>query len=149
MTRTYSLTSSAWCLYTMHRLRTSPSSPRAPKLRKETRELVRSLERRLENLERFVEGRVEDLKVALCPKPCKGPITWSERRLMPDGSVEVSGEPPPPLCDACPERDNPKAPIRHFVVKYGFPPGRDAWQVVDTESETNEGGVVLNVVYDD
>ena len=110
---------------------------------------MRSLERRLENLERFVEGRVEDLKVALCPKPCKGPITWSERRLMPDGSVEVSGEPPPPLCDACPERDNPKAPIRHFVVKYGFPPGRDAWQVVDTESETNEGGVVLNVVYDD
>jgi hypothetical protein len=88
---------------------------------------VRSLERRLENLERFVEGRVEDLKVALCPKPCKGPITWSERRLMQDGSVEVSGEPPPPLCDACPERDNPKAPIRHIVVKHGFPPGRDAW----------------------
>jgi hypothetical protein len=110
---------------------------------------VRSLERRLENLERFVEGRVEELKVALCPKPCKGPITMSQRRLMPDGSVEVSGEPPPPLCDACPERDNPKAPIRHIVVKHGVPPGRDAWQVVDTESETNEGGVVLNVVYDD
>ena len=35
---------------------------------------------------------------------------------MADGSVEVTGELPPPLCDACPERDNPKAPIRHIEV---------------------------------
>ncbi len=68
---------------------------------------------------------------------------------MPDGSVEVSGERPPLLCDACPERYNPKAPIRHIVVKHGFPPGRDVWEVVDTESETSEGGVVIKVVYDD
>jgi hypothetical protein len=112
---------------------------------------VRSLERRLENLERLVEGRVEDLKIALCPKPCKGPITMSQRRLMPDGSVEVSGEPPPPLCDACPERDNPKAPIRHIVVRHGFPSeaGRDIWELVDTESETSEARAVIKVVYDD
>ena len=110
---------------------------------------MRSLERRLENLERLVEGRVED-RGALCPKPCKGPITMSQRRLMPDGSVEVSGEPPAPLCDACPERDNPKAPIRHIVVRHGFPSeaGRDVWEVVDTESETNEATTVIKVVYD-
>jgi hypothetical protein len=64
---------------------------------------------------------------------------------MPDGSVEVSGERPVPLCDACPERDT----IRHIVVRHGFPPGRDVWEVVDTESETNEATAVLNVVYDD
>ena len=38
-------------------------------------------------------GISEDLKAALCPKPCKGPITTSQHRLMPDGTVEVSGEP--------------------------------------------------------
>ena len=73
-------------------------------------------------------GLSEDLIVALCPKPCQKPITMSRCWLMPDGTVEVSGEPPPPLCDACPKRDNPKAPIRHIVVKHGFPqdatPGR-------------------------
>jgi hypothetical protein len=94
-------------------------------------------------------GLSEDLIVALCPKPCKGPITTSQRRLMPDGSVEVSGELPPPLCDACPERHNPKAPIRHIVVKHGFPPRRDIWEVVDAESETSEGRAVIKVVYDD
>ena len=109
---------------------------------------MRSLQRRLENLERLIDGRVENRKVALCPKPCKGPITMSQRRLMPDGSVEVSGEPPPPLCPTCPDRDNPDAPIRHIVVKHGFPPGRDAWQVVDTESGTSEGTVLLKVEYD-
>ena len=38
-----------------------------------------------------------------------------------DGSVEVSGERPPPLCDACPERHNPNSPIRHIYVLHGFP----------------------------
>jgi hypothetical protein len=67
--------------------------------------------------------RLEEANPDLCERrPCKGPITISQRRLMPDGSVEVSGELPPPLCDACPERDDPKAPIRHIVVKHGFPP---------------------------
>jgi hypothetical protein len=110
---------------------------------------VRSLERRLENLERLVEGRRVEDRVALCPKPCRGPITMSQRRLLPSGEAEVTGELPPPLCDACPERDNPKAPIRHVVVKHGFPPGRDAWQVVDTESVAGEGTAVLKVLYDD
>ena len=91
-------------------------------------------------------GLSEDLIVALCPKPCKGPITRSQRRLMPDGSVEVTGELPPPLCDACPERDNPKAPIRHIEVLHGFPSeaGGDVWGVRDIEN-----AVRINVVYDD
>jgi hypothetical protein len=113
---------------------------------------VRSLERRLENLARFVEGRVED-EVALCPKSCKGPIIMSQRRLMPDDSVEISGELPAALCDACPERDNPKAPIRHIEVRYGFPSeaGGDIWELVDTESaaRVGEGRAVIKVVYDD
>ena len=74
----------------------------------------------------------------------------TQKRLMPDGTVEVSGEPPPPLCDACPERDNPKAPIRHIEVLHGFPPGRDVWEVADTESDAEgEGRAVIKVVYDD
>jgi hypothetical protein len=92
-------------------------------------------------------GLSEDLIVALCPKPCKGPITTSQHRLMPDGTVEVSGEPPPALCDACPERDNPDAPIHHVAVLYGFPPGGDVWEVADIESDA--GTAILRVVYDD
>jgi hypothetical protein len=96
-------------------------------------------------------GLSEDLRVALCPKPCQGPVTTTQKRLMPDGTLEVSREPPPPLCDACPERDNPKAPIRHIEVLHGFPPGRDVWEVVDAESAAREGGgrARLRVVYDD
>ena len=91
-------------------------------------------------------GISEDLKVALCPKPCKGPITRSQRRLMPDGTVEVTGELPPPLCDACPERDNPKAPIRHIEVLHGFPSeaGGGVWGVRDIEN-----AVRIKLVYDD
>ena len=72
-----------------------------------------------------IEDRLRRLEAAnpdLCEqRPCKGPITMTQKRLMPDGTVEVSGELPPPLCEACPERDNPKAPIPHIVVKHGFP----------------------------
>ena len=94
--------------------------------------------------------RLEDANPDLCERrPCKGPITMSQRRLLPSGDVEVSGEPPPPLCDACPERDNPKAPIRHIEILHGFPPGGDIWEVADAESETNEGRAVIKVVYDD
>jgi hypothetical protein len=92
-------------------------------------------------------GLSEDLIVALCPKPCKGPITTSQHRLMPDGTVEVSGEPPPALCDACPERHNPDAPIDHVAVLYGSPPGGDVWEVADIESDA--GTAILRVVYDD
>jgi hypothetical protein len=95
-------------------------------------------------LRRPLIGISEDLKAALCPKPCKGPITRSQRRLLPSGDVEVTGELPPPLCDACPERDNPKAPIRHIEVLYGFPPTGDVWGVRDIEN-----AVRIKVVYDD
>jgi len=96
--------------------------------------------------------RLEAANPKLCEgRPCKGPVTWSQERLLPDGSVEVSGERPRPLCDACPERNNPNSAIRHIVVRHSFPSeaGRDTWQVVDPESDVGEGGIVLNVVYDD
>jgi hypothetical protein len=97
--------------------------------------------------------RLEDANPDLCERrPCKGPVTWSQRRLMPDGSVEVSGEFPPPLCHACPERDNPKAPIRHIEVLHDFPPGGDVWEVVDADESApreGEGRARLRVVYDD
>jgi hypothetical protein len=89
--------------------------------------------------------RLEDANPDLCKaRPCQGPITRSQERLLEDGTVEVSGERPVPLCDDCPERDT----IRHIVVRHGFLPGRDAWQVVDTESKTDVGTAILNVVYD-
>ncbi len=89
-------------------------------------------------------GISEDLKVALCPKLCKGPITRSQKRLLPSGDVEVTGELPPPLCEGCPEHDNPKAPIRHIEVLHGFPPGGDVWGVPDIEN-----AVRIQLVYDD
>jgi len=67
-----------------------------------------------------IEDRLRRLEAAnpdLCEqRPCQGPVTMTQKRLMPDGTVEVSGEPPPPLCDVCPERDNPNAPIRHVIL---------------------------------
>ena len=100
-----------------------------------------------------IEDRLQRLEAAnpdLCEqRPCQEPVAMTQKRLMPDGTVEVSGEPPPPLCDACPERDNPKAPIRYIEVRHGFPPGGDIWEVVDTESETSEATAVIKVVYDD
>ena len=89
-------------------------------------------------------GISEDLKAALCPKPCKGPITRSQRRLLPSGDVEVTGELPPPLCEGRPEHDNPKAPIRHIEVLHGFPPGGGVRGARDIEN-----AVRINVVYDD
>jgi hypothetical protein len=91
-------------------------------------------------------GISEDLKAALCRKPCKGPITRSQHRLMPDGRVEVSGEPPPALCDACPELGADGPPL-HLAVMYGFPPGVDVWEVAGIGSDA--GTAILRVVYDD
>jgi hypothetical protein len=96
-------------------------------------------------------GLSEDLKVALCPKPCKGPITRSQRRLLPSGSVEITGEVPPPLCSGCPERANPNSRIRHLEVRFGFEARGDIGEVVDTESAAPEdvGIAVIVVKYDD
>jgi hypothetical protein len=92
-------------------------------------------------------GISEDLKAALCPKPCRrGPITTSQHRLMPDGSVEVSGEPPPALCDACPERGADGPPL-HLAVLFDFPPTADVWEVAGIES--GAGTAIVRVVYDD
>jgi hypothetical protein len=100
-----------------------------------------------------IEERLQRLEAAnpdLCEqRPCKGPVAMTQKRLMPNGTVEVSGERPPPLCDACPTRDDPEAPIRHIQFLHGFPPGRDVWELADTESDAGEGGVAIRVVYDD
>ena len=91
-------------------------------------------------------GLSEDLIVTLCPKPCKGPITWSQHRLMPDGNtVEVSGEPPPALCDGCPERGADGPPL-HLAVMWGFPPTGDVWEVAGIES--GAGTAIVRVLYD-
>jgi len=100
-----------------------------------------------------IEERLQQLEAASPDlyeqRSCQEPVAMTQKRLMPDGTVEVSGEPPPPLCDACPERDNPNSPIRHIEVLHGFPPGGDIWEVADAESDTNEGRAVIKVVYDD
>jgi hypothetical protein len=91
-------------------------------------------------------GLSEDLIVALCPKPCQKPTTMSQHRLMPDGSVEVSGERPPALCDGCPERAADGPPL-HLAVLFGFPPTGDVWEVAGIES--GAGTAIVRVVYDD
>ena len=91
-------------------------------------------------------GLSEDLIVGLCLKPCRGrPTTTSQHRLMPDGStVEVSGEPPPVLCDGCPERGADGPPL-HLAVLWGFPPTADVWEVAGIES--GAGTAIVRVVY--
>ena len=92
-------------------------------------------------------GLSEDLKAALCPRPCRrGPITTSQHRLMSDGRVEVTGERPPALCDACPERGADGPPL-HLAFLFGFPPGGDVWGVAGIES--GAGTAIVEVVYDD
>jgi hypothetical protein len=72
----------------------------------------------------------------------------SQRRLLPDGTVEITGEVPRPLCSGCPERHNPKL-LRHLDVRFGTEPGGDIGDVVDTESATVEGAAIVKVVYAD
>jgi hypothetical protein len=90
-----------------------------------------------------------DLIAALCRKPCRAAITVSQRRLMPDGGVEITGEVPPPLCSGCPERSNPRAPIRHLEVRFETEPGGGIGDLVDTESTPGENITIINVLYDD
>ena len=88
----------------------------------------------------------EDLIVGLCPKPCQKPTTMSQHRLMPDGTVEVSGEPPPVLCDGCPERGADGPPL-HLAWLFDFPPTGDLWEAAGIES--GAGTAIVRVVYDD
>jgi hypothetical protein len=96
-------------------------------------------------------GLSEDLVAALvaarCPRPCKGPPTLTQKRLMPDGSLEVSGDLPRPLCTGCPERHNPKL-LRHLEVRFETEPGGGIGDLVDTESTPGEGIAIINVLYD-
>jgi hypothetical protein len=90
-------------------------------------------------------GISEDLKAALCSKPCRGPTTTSQHRLLPSGDVEVSGERPPALCDGCPERGADGSPL-HLAVLFGFPPTADVWEVAGIES--GAGTAIVRVLYD-
>ena len=92
-------------------------------------------------------GLSEDLIVGLCFKPCRGrPTTTSQHRLMPDGTVEVSGEPPPAFCDGCPERGADGPPL-HLAVVFGVPATGDVWEVAGIES--GAGTAIVRVLYDD
>ena len=89
----------------------------------------------------------EDLIVALCSKPCRGrPTTTSQHRLLPSGEVEVTGEPPPALCDGCPERGADGLPL-HLAFLFGFPPTADLWRVAGIES--GAGTAIVEVGFDD
>jgi hypothetical protein len=90
-------------------------------------------------------GLSEDLIVALCPQPCQKPTTMSQHRLLPSGEVEVSGEPPPVLCDGCLERGADGPPL-HLAVLFGFPPTGDVWEVAGIES--GAGTAIVRVLYD-
>jgi hypothetical protein len=98
-------------------------------------------------LRRSLLGISEDLKAALCPKPCRrGPITTSQHQLMPDGSVEFTGVRIPVLCDGCSERGADGPPL-HLAFLHGFPPTADVWEVAGIES--GAGTAIVRVVYDD
>jgi hypothetical protein len=87
----------------------------------------------------------EDLILALCSKPCKGPTTTSQHRLLPSGEVVVAGERPPVLCDGCPERGADGPPL-HLAMLFGFPPTGDVWEVAGIES--GAGTAIVRVLYD-
>jgi hypothetical protein len=99
-----------------------------------------------------IEERLQRLEAAnpdLCEqRPCQEPVAMTQKRLMPDGSVEVSGERPPVLCDGCPERGADGPPL-HLAWLHGFPPTGDVWEVAGIESDAVEGAAILKVVYDD
>jgi hypothetical protein len=88
----------------------------------------------------------EDLILGLCSKPCKrGPITTSQHRLMPDGTVEVTGERLLALCDGCPERGADGPPL-HLAFLFDFPPTADVWEVAGIER--GAGTAIVRVLYD-
>jgi hypothetical protein len=90
-------------------------------------------------------GLSEDLIVALCRRPCKGPTTTSQHQLLPDGRVEVSGEPPPVLCDGCLERGADGPPL-HLAFLFDFPPTADVWELAGIER--GAGTAIVRVLYD-
>ena len=91
-------------------------------------------------------GISEDLKASLCPKPCRRvPITTSQHRLLEDGTVEVSGERPPVLCDGCPERGADGPPL-HLAWLHGFATTENVWEVAGIES--GAGTAIVRVVFD-
>jgi hypothetical protein len=88
----------------------------------------------------------EDLILGLCSKPCKrGPITTSQHRLMPDGTVDVTGARPPVLCDACPKRGADGPPL-HLAVLFDFPATGDVWELAGIER--GAGTAIVRVVFD-
>jgi len=48
-------------------------------------------------------------------RPCEH-VAYAERLLLPDGTEELVGDPPPALCDDCPEHQMEEPPVRHVTV---------------------------------
>jgi hypothetical protein len=91
-------------------------------------------------------GLSEDLIVALCRRPCRrGPISTSQHRLLPDGTVEFTGERIPVLCDGCPERGADGQPL-HLAFLFDFPPTADVWEVAGIER--GAGTAIVRVLFD-
>ncbi len=57
----------------------------------------------------------DDLKQALCPRPCERTY-HTEVEQVGGEEVLVKGTPPPPLCVSCPHRDSEARPINHVTV---------------------------------
>ena len=53
---------------------------------------------------------------SLCEERACTMLVSTELIIHPDGTEEHVGNPPPPLCDRCPHRSDPNAPVRHIVV---------------------------------
>lgn len=76
-------------------------------------------------------GRLEDrYGEPLCEErpPCRRRIATVEVVRYPGGGLEDRiGDPAPPLCATCPERDNPTPRIRTIVVVRAGPDGAEAY----------------------
>ena len=58
----------------------------------------------------------EDQGLELCEERYCMRVVTTELVLHPDGREEQIGNPPPELCDSCPERSNPTPRVRHVEV---------------------------------
>ena len=69
---------------------------------------------------RRLGNELERIRRALGPELCEerscAKVFTTELVIHPDGSEERIGNPPPPLCERCPERSNPEPPVRCVTI---------------------------------
>jgi hypothetical protein len=83
------------------------------------------------------EGR---LGPELCEaRPCHV-LTTTELIVHADDTEERVGHWPPPLCATCPERDNPRRPIRHIVLVRGLGDQQEQPRYADSAATLADGG---------